>query len=175
MKPEIKKILLYIGACIVLYVLAYIVFLLLVKAKEKKAIEDENEEGKPSSTGTSTGEGMPSFPLKWGSGTSRNNNITDARKYVRGVQRACNKWANTGIAVDGVWGDHTEAAVQKLKNAAVKPKGNDYAFGAKHPFLDCIDDVAIPLSSNSKVQLSLEGYKRMTNWHNENLYKYVVL
>ncbi len=171
MKPNTKKILILAAACIALYGLAYGVGLLIVRLKEKRAISDHDD----INTGSTNSESqavMPVSPLKWGSGIYPSEDMNIAKNNVRQLQKLCNKWAGTGIVIDGQWGNNTEKAVQRLRDATVIPKGNDYYFGAKHPFYDYIKPVQVPLNGQSQVQIMCSHLQKMIAWHNDNVGQY---
>ena len=147
-----QKILIIVGGTVALYILAILVFWIAVKIKERRGDDgssggekDTSNEG-GSSGGSSQQPSMPSSPMKWGS----------------------------GIFVDGKWGDNTEAAMQKLRNACVVPKRNasgEY-FGAKHPFTEYINPVQVPLASQSRVQVYVAHATTMVKWSNEHQSEY---
>ena len=164
-----KKILLIVGGTIALYILAVLVYWIAVKWKEGKYLDEAPEkevDGGSSGSVVGGSSKLPNFPL--------NEDVEKAKKYVRNVQVMCNTWAGTGIAKDGIWGNDTELAVQKLKRvASVKPKGGEGAFGSKAtPFPQCIANVQVPLSDKSKTQIYVSRYNEIIRWHNENVNKY---
>lgn len=171
MKPDTKKIFLVAAACIALYGLAYGVGLLIVRHREKLAFSDpdnkDTDSDDPESQST-----MPISPLKWGSGIYPNQNMSITKSNVCQLQKLCNKWVGAGIIVDGQWGNKTETAVQKLRNATVVPKDSDYYFGAKHPFINYIKPVQVPLNSESQVQVMISHLQEMVAWHNDNVNNY---
>lgn len=175
-----QKILIIVGGTVALYILAILVFWIAVKIKERRRDDgssggekDTSNEG-GSSGGSSQQPSMPSSPMKWGSGIYPSDRIDEVRNNVKQLQKLCNKWCGAGIFVDGKWGDNTEAAMQKLRNACVVPKRNasgEY-FGAKHPFTEYINPVQVPLASQSRVQVYVAHATTMVKWSNEHQSEY---
>ena len=169
-----KKLIIIAGSVVALYGLALLVFWVVVRVREKEYLDEAPPDEQDGDKSVHYSSKLPTFPLKWGSGTSRNENVAQAKKYVRNVQVLCNTWVGAGLAKDGVWGNDTELAVQKLKSVGrVKPKGGEKAFGAiQTPFPFSIADIQVPLSDSSKVQIYVSRYNDMIRWHNENYKKY---
>lgn len=169
-----------------LALLALLVLWIAVKIKEKSVYDggDPNKKKGESSKGESS-IGMKvrkwnTTPLKWGSGTSLNYDIAATQNYVRQIQQICNSWLRSGLIKDGVWGDKTERAVQRLKTMKARPVGNvggvygGYNLSAYTicPFASYLTQVKDPVSSISKVQINAENYLSMIKWHNSHISNY---
>ena len=176
-----KKILYVAGGAVALYGLALLVFWVALEVRKRKAFGEGDEDHSPDGTSSSnnaSSSGLPNFPLKWGSGTSRNAYPANVRTLVKDIQILCNNWTNAGLLKDGIWGNNTELAVQRLKTITrVKRKNQDSNtnFGViETPFARCIDTVVVPLSSESKVQVStVSAFNEMKRWNKEHVNKYV--
>lgn len=167
-----KKVLIAIGGLAALYGLALLVFWLVVKIKERgngPALYGKADEATVGGSSASI-QKWNKFPLKWGSGTSRNLNPSEVKKHVKYVQELCNRWMNSGLVVDGVWGDKTEKEVPKLKDLIVYDGLN--ARSAQRPFYTCVSEVQNPVSPNSKVQIFYAQYEKMVLWNKENKNRY---
>ncbi len=179
-----KKILIGFGGCVGLYALAYLIGLLVVKIAEGKAY-GKGGESNEGNAGKYSGSGWNDFPLKWGSGTYRNQNIARSKWAVKQIQIVCNGWVKNGLQVDGVWGDKTESAVQALKSIQTRRKDvpagtyggyemSAYGSGTIKPFENYITPVQNPASPLSRVQITNNAaLKNIINWHNDNVKKYV--
>lgn len=173
-----QKILKVIGGIVALYGLAILVYWIAVKIKERGNELPDEEEGTNNEGGSTDGSSqqpsMPYSPMKWGSGIYPSEKMAEVRSNVKQLQKLCNKWCGAGIFVDGKWGDNTETAMQKLRNACAVPKRNasgEY-FGAKHPFVEYIKPVQVPLTSQSKVQVYWAHADAMVKWSNEHQSEY---
>lgn len=164
-----KKILLWAaGSLFGIALLALLVLWLAVKVTERKAYGDDGTTGKGNVGGTSgSPSALPTFPLRRGCGSSNSSDPAKAKQYVRYVQIMCNKWAEAGLAKDGIWGEKTEAAVRRLKavRGAVPIKG-PLNGAVTAPFPGCISD------TNT---ISLQNYTEMANWHNTHYKQYKAL
>lgn len=182
-----KKIIVTVtGSILGVALLALLVLWVGAKILEKRAYGGGGQSGEKQNKNTGSNSGntdWSDFPLKWGSGTSRNKNVSLVRGGVRQIQRVCNSWVKTGLVVDGIWGDKTEAAVQKLKAVKARPKssgtisggGYDYSSMVQtSPFYGYISTVQNPASSLSRVQISNQSdYNNIIEWHNAHVNDYV--
>ena len=181
-----KKKIIIISSCSLLglALLALLVLWIAVKIKEKRVYDggDPNKKKGESSIGMKVRK-WNTTPLKWGSGTSLNYDIAATQNYVRQVQQICNSWLRSGLIRDGVWGDKTERAVQRLKTMKARPVGNDGGvYGGYNlstyiicPFASYLTQVEDPVSSISKVQINAANYKSMVEWHNSHISNYARL
>ena len=164
-----KKILIAIGSLAALYGLALLIFWIVVKIEEKKHDDEAPvpKGGEAEEQAVGSGSKWPNFPLKWGSGTSRNLNQQQVKNYVRGIQNMCSAWSGSNLALDGIWGDKTEAAIQQLATVdhVYHPKNERSITPA--PFARCIAQVQNPVSEQSKKQIFLARYNEMVAWHNK--------
>lgn len=165
-----KKIIAYTtGGLLAAALLALLVMWIMAKVLERRAYNPDEKKG-GSENGSGTGNGgkkaeLDTFPLQWGSGTSRNANPENVKKFVKSIQTICNYWTvptltPDRLTVDGIWGDKTEAAVANLKK--VTSPGNP----SKKPFVYLIKPVEKPVNSKSKWQIPFEDYKILCNAHN---------
>lgn len=171
-----KKILIAFGSLAALYGLALLIFWVVVKIKEN------NGKGAPPAQGGEAEEQSvessikwSNFPLKWGSGSSRNLNQQQVQGYVRGIQAICNNWVGSNLAKDGIWGDKTEAAIQQLATVnyvVLKPGEEEFRTTVDAPFARCIAQVQNPVSKQSKKQIFVSRYNEMVEWHNKYCKKY---
>lgn len=164
-----KKILqLSTGAILGTALLTLFVLWVVAKFKEKRAYGDNQDSDKNNTMGSAStsGSGLPIFPLRWGSGGSNSKNVQVSQAYVRGVQVLCNNWIHAGLDVDGVWGRKTEAAVQRLKNARYYKKAGSAQVNTTDVFAQNI----VSISGTSRVQIpTLASYNRMSKWNTNHV------
>lgn len=165
-----KKIIAYTtGGLLAAALLALLVMWIMAKVLERRAYKPDEKKG-GSENGSGTGNGgkkaeLDTFPLQWGSGTSRNANPENVKKFVKSIQIICNYWTvptltPERLTVDGIWGDKTEAAVANLKK--VTSPGNP----SKKPFVDRVKPVEKPVNGKSKWQITYEDYQMLCMMHN---------
>lgn len=169
-----KKLIIIAGSVVALYGLALLVFWVVVRVREKEYLDEAPPDEQDGDKSVHYSSKLPTFPLKWGSGTSRNEDVAKAKMYVRYLQILCNTWVGAGLAKDGIWGDSTERAVQKLKKVtwAERKDGKIRNGTIVTPFAKGIANVQLPLSSSSKVQIYVSRYNEMIRWHNEHCKDY---
>lgn len=173
-----QKIVLSVAALAALYGLVYVVMWIVVMVTEgrnrKTGTQSQNKNQNQSQDGQSGGASTrgtwPTSPLRWGSGTSRNKDVATAKSDVRQLQKLCNKWTGAGLVVDGIWGDKTEAAMQRLKTVSVYHTDNPTRLLT--PFAAYVVPVEEPASPVSKVQVWIAGANSMMAWHNANYKSY---
>lgn len=174
-----QKAVLTVAALAALYGLAYLVMWIVKEAAEarnRKAggqsqsqTQSQSQSG-TGSTGSSSSGAWPNTPLRWGSGTARNQNPAEVKAMVKQLQKLCNHWAKTALVVDGIWGDKTEAAVQRLKNTSLYNPDNPTRLLA--PFDAMVAPVQSPAAAQSKVQVWAEPLNEAVRWHNANYKSY---
>ena len=171
-----KKIIAYTtGGLLAAALLALLVMWIMAKVLERRAYNpDEKKDGSENGSGSGNGGGngtgsgkaeLGTFPLQWGSGTIRNANPENVKRFVKSIQTICNYWTvptltPERLTVDGIWGDKTEAAVANLKK--VTSPGNP----SIKPFVYLIKPVEKPVNNKSKWQIPYEDYKILCNAHN---------
>jgi len=174
-----QKVLVGIAAAAALYGLALLVMWIVWKVtvwRGKNGDQNQNQNSgtinKPTDSegGTSGTTGWRNYPMKWGSGSWRNKNQALAKAEVCKLQKLCNNWVRSGLVVDGIWGDKTEAAVQKLKTTSVIDIDNPTRL--ETPFADYVDRVQNPVVSTSRVQVTFAGHSAMIAWNNANIKRY---
>lgn len=165
-----KKIIAYTtGGLLAAALLALLVMWIMAKVLERRAYKPDEKKG-GTENGSGTGNGgkkaeLDTFPLQWGSGTSRNANPENVKKFVKSIQIICNYWTvptltPERLTVDGIWGDKTEAAVANLRKVpdTVNPNST--------PFANRVKPVEKPVNSKSKWQITYEDYKILCTVHN---------
>ena len=172
------------GSFFGLALLALLVLWSAVQIKKKRVYIKESTDGKGKDSDSASGStDWSDFPLKWGSGTSRNRNVSQVKWGVKQIQRVCNGWVKSGLIVDGIWGDKTEAAVQKLRAVKARPKYSDAVSGGGYdyssvvqssPFASYISTVQDPASHQSKVQITNQtNLNSIIAWHKAHVNDYV--
>lgn len=172
-----KKIIAYTtGGLLAAALLALLVMWIMAKVLERRAYNpDEKKGGSKNGSGTGNGGGngtgsgkaeLGTFPLQWGSGTSRNANPENVKKFVKGIQTICNKWTvptltPEKLTVDGIWGDKTEVAVRNLQSVVNSDPP------PLMPFANRIKSVQKPVNRKSMLQIDHDDYVWMVNFHND--------
>ena len=172
--PIKKRILIVVAAAVGVYLLALLLIGnkgILTKLKMKEGLgTDESSSSNRSSTNrsssnrTSGSTNLVPFPVRWGHDT-RYSNVD----VVLNLQKVC-YYCGAKIAMDGVWGKETEAAIGRLREAkisTVSDAGYDQITTTVQPFKPYIKPVVNPSNSQSRWQVStLQDYEAIVKMYN---------